>query len=111
MAKNIVKIARQPATQRIAWPRAGAIVGMKMNTASTNDMRRAILRPSYWSRTRASVTTRGPAAPAPCRTRPAIITSNVGAKMLIRHPAMNRTRPAWIAGRRPTRSESGPKTS
>ena len=31
--------------------------------------------------------------------------------MLIRHPVMNRTRPAWIAGRRPTRSESGPKTS
>ena len=43
MAKNIVKIARQLATHKIAWPRAGAIVGMKMKTASTNDIRRAML--------------------------------------------------------------------
>ena len=53
---------------------------------------------------------RGPAAPMPCRTRPAIIAVKVGAKMLTRHPAMNRTRPAWMAGLRPIRSESGPKS-
>ena len=46
----------------------------------------------------------------PCNTRPAIITSKLRAKMLIRHPAMNRMSPAWMAGLRPIRSDSGPKT-
>ena len=110
MAKNVEKIARQPPSHRMPCPRAGATVGTRMNTAIANDMRRAITRPSYWSRTRATVTIRGPATPIPCRTRPAIITSNVGAKTLTRHPAMNRASPAWMAGLRPMRSESGPNS-
>ena len=110
MAKNVVNIARQLPSQRITCPRAGATVGTRMNTAIAKDIRRAICRPSYWSRTRATVTMRGPATPIPCRTRPTIIVSKVGAKMLTRHPIMNRTRPAWMAGLRPMRSESGPKS-
>ena len=34
-----------------------------MNTAIAKDIRRAMRRPSYWSRTRATVTMRGPATP------------------------------------------------
>ena len=81
-----------------------------MNTAIVNDIRRAIWRPAYWSRTSAIVTTRGDDTPMPCSTRPAIIISKLRAKMLMRHPAMNSTRPAWMAGLRPIRSDSGPKT-
>ena len=90
---------------------AGATTGTKMNTAITNDMRRAMRRPWYWSRTRPIVPTRGAAAPTPCRKRPAIITAKVGARMLVRHPAMDRARPPWMTGRRPKRSERGPQTS
>ena len=47
IAKNVVKIERQPPSHKIPWPRAGATAGMRMKTAITNDMRRAIWRPSY----------------------------------------------------------------
>ena len=65
-----------------------------MKTAIAKDMMRAIGRPPYWSRTRATVTMRGAATPMPWRMRPAIMTSNVGAATAIRHPAMNTPRPA-----------------
>ena len=80
-----------------------------MKTAIAKDRMRAIRVPSYRSRTSAMTTTRGPAAPKPCSTRPAIIVSKSGARTLMRHPAANSARPAWIAGLRPMRSESGPK--
>ena len=94
VAKKVANIVRQPDSQRIPCPRAGATAGTRMNTAITNDISRAIRGPAYRSRMRAMITMRGPATPSPCRTRPASIASNVGAKMDTRHPAMNTARPA-----------------
>ena len=87
------------------------MAGTRMKTAIAKDMMRAMSRPSYWSRTRAMVTTRGAATPMPWSTRPASIDSKVGANTDTMQPAMNIARPAQMAGFRPMQSESGPKRS
>ena len=95
------KIARQWAIMRMTCPIPGASAGTMMNTAITSDMTRAMARPSYRSRTRATVTLRGPAAPRPWSTRPASMTVKSVARIDIRQPRMNSSSPAWIAGLRP----------
>ncbi len=55
------KMARQSATRRTAWPRAGATAATIMNIAITADIMRAIARPAYWSLSRATITERRPA--------------------------------------------------
>lgn len=55
----------------------GETTGTRMNTAITNDMVRAICSPSNESRTIASVTTRGPAAPRPQTKRLASSSGSV----------------------------------
>ena len=87
------KIARQLATSRMSWPSPGASAGTRMKTAMTEDMIRAIARPSYWSRTIAMVTIRGPAAPIPWRKRPTSITVKLVASADKRQPTMNRAKP------------------
>lgn len=55
----------------------------------TIDMIFAIARPSYSSRTMATATIRGAAAPSPCSTRPASITAQRSVSAEIRQPARN----------------------
>ena len=74
----------------------------------TNDITRAMARPEYWSRTTATMTTRGPATPRPCKKRPASTSGKLGATIQIRQPLRNSTMPTWMGGRRPRLSESGP---
>ena len=80
-----------------------------MKIAMTKDMIRAMARPAWRSRTMAMATMRGPAAPKPCRTRPASIMVVKSCGEGADESADNEEpMPAYIAGLRPVLSEIGP---
>jgi hypothetical protein len=62
-------IRHDPPAARTPWPNAGAKIGAAMNTMKARLITRAIARPAKQSRTKATVTTRAPAAEAPIAAR------------------------------------------
>ncbi len=74
------KMPRQPARAMMPAPSNGASAGKIVKTIMTKDMSRAISRPVKKSRTMASDTMRGPAAPMPWMRRAATISSSDGAR-------------------------------
>ena len=63
------KIDRQSDIEIIPAPNSGATAGTIANITIIKDEMRAISLPEYRSRTKAWDTTRGAAAPIPCKTR------------------------------------------
>ena len=86
----------------------GASTGTMMKMVITKDITRAMSRPAKRSRTTATATMRGAAAPIPCSARPARCSSKLGASMAATVPMANTTSPAVSTGLRPKRSDSGP---
>ncbi len=78
---STTKMARQSATNRMAWPRLGAMTGTRMKTTVMKDITWAMARPSKRSRISAIETPRGPATPRPCMSRPASIMGKLTAKI------------------------------
>ncbi len=72
---------------------AGATMGTRMNIEMMKDITRAISRPSNWSRISATTTIRGPAAPSPCRKRPASMPAKLVENMDTRQPIENTAKP------------------
>lgn len=61
-------------------------MGTRMNTAMIDEITRDIRSPSNWSRTTATVTVRGPAAPRPHTKRLANRSGRLGASAVITAP-------------------------
>ena len=77
------------------------MIGARMKIAMMIDMIRAMARPLYSSRTMATDTTRGPAAPRPWRNRANTISHQSPASIDSPHPAMNSAYPQMITLLRP----------
>ena len=77
------------------------MIGARMKIAMMIDMIRAMARPLYSSRTMATETTRGAAAPRPWRKRAATISHQFPASIDSTHPATNSAYPQMITLLRP----------
>ena len=86
----------------------GVITGTKENTIIKKQTTPAICRPGNRSRVMASATTRGPAAPTPCKVRATSIVSRRGARAPRRAPRIKRTELPIAILWRPNVSLSGP---